>query len=307
MIGRNEGARLERCLASLSAHSNLIVYVDSGSTDGSVELAERMGARTAMLDMSQPFSAARARNRGFDLLQVIEPGIEYVQFIDGDCELVDGWLNQALAFLAAHPEVAAICGRRRERFPEASLYNQLADVEWNTPVGEAAACGGDSLMRASAFAVVGGFQPRLIAGEEPELCARLRRGGWKIWRIDADMTVHDAAMTRFGQWWRRGVRSGHGYAQVWSATGRQLYGRELKRALAWGGVLPVVVAAAAFVHPLAAAALASAYPLQIGRIALRTDIERPGRWAYAWFTMLAKFSELQGAIRYLARTSRDRA
>jgi glycosyltransferase involved in cell wall biosynthesis len=307
VIGRNEGARLKRCLESVRTYSSLIAYVDSGSTDGSVETAERLGARTARLDMSQPFSAARARNQGFELLQSVSPEIEYVQFIDGDCELAAGWLDKALDFLTAHPEVAAICGRRRERFPEASVYNQLADVEWDTPVGEAAACGGDSLMRAEAFASVGGFRSQLIAGEEPELCSRMRGQGWKIWRIDADMTIHDAAMTKFGQWWRRGVRSGHGYAQVWSATDRRLYGRELKRAFAWGGMLPIAIAAAAFIHPLVAAAIASAYPLQIGRIALRTDIERPSPWAYACFTMLAKFPELQGAIGYLARAKRDRA
>ena len=36
VIGRNEGARLERCLDSLQGTVACIVYADSGSEDGSV-------------------------------------------------------------------------------------------------------------------------------------------------------------------------------------------------------------------------------------------------------------------------------
>ena len=36
------------------------------------------------------------------------------------------------------------------------------------------------LVRVEAFEAVGGFRPELIAGEEPELCMRLREKGWKI-------------------------------------------------------------------------------------------------------------------------------
>ena len=50
---------------------------------------------------------------------------------------------------------------------------------------------------------VGGFNPAVIAGEEPELCVRLRQAGWKIHRLDAEMTLHDAAMTSWRQWWKR--------------------------------------------------------------------------------------------------------
>ena len=77
--------------------------------------------------------------------------------------------------------------------PEASVYNRLCDFEWDTPVGDAEACGGDFLARAAAFGSVGGFDERMIAGEEPELCYRLRRGGWRIHRADHAMTLHDAA------------------------------------------------------------------------------------------------------------------
>ncbi|HEY0302713.1 MAG TPA: glycosyltransferase [Rhizomicrobium sp.] len=303
-IGRNEGKRLVRCLKSLQGVVGAIVYVDSGSTDGSVAAARELGAEVVELDLTVPFTAARARNEGYAALNAKMPHVAFVQFVDGDCELAPGWIGEALAALAQAPQVAAVCGRRRERFPDASIYNRLADLEWDTPIGETAACGGDSLMRAVAFEAVGGFQARLMAGEEPELCARLRTASWTIQRIDAEMTLHDAATTRFGQWWMRAVRSGFGRAQVWSVTRgepNRLYGPELQRTLIWGAVVPVLIVIAAFVYPLAALAIAAVYPLRMVRIALRRGIGDRANWAYAWLMIISAFAELQGAARYFLR------
>src|SRR5262245_32426939 len=177
-IGRNEGERLRRCLTSLSGQGLTIVYVDSGSEDGSVELAQSMGADVVELDMSRPFTAARARNQGAERLREVDPRARFVQFIDGDCELAEGWLEKARRALEEHPRVAVVCGRLRERDPEISVYNRLADLEWDTPIGEAKACGGIAMIRLDAFEEAGGFNPAVIAGEEPELCLRLRRNGW---------------------------------------------------------------------------------------------------------------------------------
>lgn len=211
VIGRNEGARLLACLDALQGHVRRIIYVDSGSTDGSVDAARAAGATVIALDMTQPFTAARARNAGLDVLAVDAP--DFVQLLDGDCQMQPGWLSAALAAFAAHPLAVGVCGRRRERFPEASVYNALADREWNTPIGQARACGGDALIRFAAVRAVGGYNPALIAGEEPDLCLRLRAAGGQVWRIEAEMTLHDAAMTRFGQWWKRTVRAGHAFAE----------------------------------------------------------------------------------------------
>lgn len=212
-IGRNEGDRLIACLDSMVGRVGRIVYVDSGSQDGSVAEARARGVEVVELDTKIPFTAARARNAGLERLLELEPGLRFVQFVDGDCEVVDGWIDRARSELESRPELAVACGRRRERYPEASVYNRLADLEWDTPVGDAEACGGDALMRVEALRQVGGFDPTLIAGEEPDLCFRLRDQGWKVARIDAEMTRHDLAMTRFGQWWRRHVRAGHAYAE----------------------------------------------------------------------------------------------
>jgi GT2 family glycosyltransferase len=219
VIGRNEGERLRRCLAAVTRQLDHIVYVDSGSTDDSLALARAMGVTAIELDVDQPFTAARARNAGARALTQAHPDLAFVQFIDGDCELDPGWLAAAMAAMSQAPRIAVVCGRRRERQPDASVYNRLCDIEWNTPVGETDACGGDSLMRLSAFQQAGGFAPDLIAGEEPDLCHRLRQLGWKVWRIDAEMTLHDAGMTRPSQWWARAKRSGYATAEAWQRRG----------------------------------------------------------------------------------------
>ncbi len=251
-IGRNEGVRLGSCLRSALGKVALVVYVDSGSTDCSLELARSIGCDTVELDLSTPFTAARARNEGFARLLQLAPDIEFVQFVDGDCELVEGWLDRAQQELTAKPELAVVCGRRRERYPDATAYNRLCDMEWDTPIGEAKACGGDSMMRVSAFEQVGGFNPALIAGEEPELCVRLRQNGWKIERLDAEMTLHDAQMTGFDQWWKRSQRAGHAYAEgswLHGNTPERHWVKDTLRIWFWGFVLPVLALSAAwFTH-----------------------------------------------------------
>ena len=290
VIGRNEGARLVACLQSLTGQVRRIVYVDSGSSDGSVAAAKAVGVDVIALDMTQPFSAARARNAGLAVLD----SPEFVQMVDGDCVVDPGWLTAAVAAFALHPAALVVCGRRRERFPQASVYNRLIDVEWNTPVGQARACGGDALLRFRDVMSVGGYRPGLIAGEEPELCLRLRAAGGEVWRIDAEMTLHDAAIFRFGQWWRRTVRAGHAYG-----AGAALHGRgvdrhwvaETRRALIWGAVLPMLVVAAFAVHP-AGGLLILIYPVQIWRL------QRKGGLTWAFFTVLGKFAESWGVLGY---------
>ncbi len=303
-IGRNEGERLRRCLASVVGRAMHVVYVDSGSTDRSVALARELGCEVVELDMSRPFTAARARNAGLRRLRAMAPDLPYAQLVDGDCEIAAGWLEAARERLDAHRELAVVCGRRRERHPEASIYNRLCDVEWDTPAGETDACGGDAMMRIAALEEVSGFDEALIAGEEPELCVRLRKAGWKIERLDREMTLHDAAMTRFSQWWRRAKRAGHAYAE-----GRALHGapperhcvREARRALVWGALVPSVALGLALPTLGLSLALFSGYGVSAARVyrdARARGRPREDALPYAFFTTLGKLPELSGMIEY---------
>ncbi len=278
-IGRNEGERLKRCLQSAKLQADELVYVDSGSSDGSVEFARGLGVHVVALDPSVPFTAGRARNEGFARLTQVLPDVEFVQFVDGDCELDANWIALARSELTAAPQVAVVCGRRRERYPDASVYNRLCDIEWATPVGEAVACGGDFMVRRSAFEEVSGFQPDLIAGEEPDLCFRLRSKGHRVLRLDAEMTLHDAAMTEFSQWWKRNMRSGHATAEAWFRRGswaeRTLF-KEILSNVAWS--LPLAW---------------PAWPLLFFRVYQR----RPDV-AYAAFIVLGKLPHSHGQLKF---------
>lgn len=301
-IGRNEGERLRRCLLSVIAAAPATVYVDSGSLDGSDLMAAEMGAEVVCLDMARPFTAARARNEGLRRLLLRHPDVDFVQFVDGDCEIVPGWLNAALDFLKENPDIAVACGRRRERYPERSVYNRICDEEWDTPIGNALACGGDAMMRTIALQSVGGFLDHMIAGEEPELCVRLRLNGWRIQRLDREMTLHDANITRFSQWWKRTVRSGHAYAEgSWIHGGlpERFWVREARRAWFWGMGLPLAIALGVFLLGPLAALLGLLYLLQWVRLLLRN-----GSVYRSTLLILGKFAEVFGALKFHANRLR---
>lgn len=301
-IGRNEGGRLELSLRAAISQCPRVIYVDSSSMDGSPDRARELGAIVLELDDSLPHTAARGRNAGFEEARRRFPDCDFVQFIDGDCVLEPEWLEKAVHFLEGHPRAAVACGRRVEAYPEESLYNRMLDEEWNTPIGKTDYSGGDSLVRAAAFEQIDGFRPELKAGEEPEMTTRLRAAGWEIWRIDARMTIHDARMLRFSQWWKRSIRGGYGYAEVWSKTGhlpRRVFGPQLRRAFLWTLGVPLlgVAAAALLDEPLALLLIPGAYAAQLLRMAARRGLSKRALQS-ASMILLAKLPETIGALSY---------
>jgi GT2 family glycosyltransferase len=227
--------------------------------------------------------------------------VELVQFIDGDCEVVAGWLERAAEELRKDEKLAVVCGRRRERHPETTVYNRLCDIEWDTPVGDALACGGDAMIRAAAFREVGGYDPAVIAGEEPEMCVRLRERGWRIRRLNAEMTLHDAAMTRFGQWWKRNLRAGHAAAEGYAMHREPHAARRVRSNWAYGAALPLASLALAWPTRGVSLALLLAYPLLAWRVArLERQRGRAPRDArlYGTFVALGKVPQALGQARY---------
>lgn len=310
VIGRNEGERLVRCLASVRSAPKR-VYVDSGSTDGSVEHALSVGVSVVELEVPPNFTAARARNAGLTKLLTDNPGLEFVQTVDGDCEIHPDWVPAALAALRAEPALAAVYGRLRERYPERSVYNAICDDDWNVPIGEAPIVGGIALFRVSALRQVNFYDPAMIAGEEPDMAMRMRKSGWRLRRIDAEMGYHDVDITHFAQWWKRTRRTGHAYAELafrhpdarnpnWRRTAHSI--------MFWGGIVPL-----ALVGAVALALSASAYwwlmaglvllawPMHVGQIALRklragSNAKLAG--ASSALLMIGKISQLMGFAEY---------
>ncbi|WP_017317728.1 glycosyltransferase [Mastigocladopsis repens] len=279
--------------------------IASKSRQSFISIARSLGLHVVELDLSIPFTAARARNAGFEYLLQVQPNIEFVQFVDGDCRVVEGWLEHAVRELISQPDVVVVCGRRREELRANSIYNRLCDIEWDTPVGEAKACGGDAMMRVSALKQVGGFNPTLIAGEEPELCVRLRQEGGKILRINAEMTWHDAQITRFGQWWKRSLRAGHAYAE-----GSWLHGRSPERHWVkesrsiwfWGLLLPLLAVATAWLTScLSILFMLVAYAFlgyKVYKNTLQRGFQSGDAILYSLSCALGKFPQVQGQIQF---------
>jgi GT2 family glycosyltransferase len=313
VIGRNEGERLSPCIRSLIGHVEHIVYVDSASTDESVETASRLGIEVVSLDACRPLSAGRARNEGARALRAARPDLGLVFFIDGDCELVPGFLERAVETLASAGEIAVVCGRRRERRPDASVYNRLCEMEWAGPPGDVDSCGGDSVMRLSAFEDVGGFDPSLIAGEEPDLCLRLRRRGYRVHRLEGDMTLHDAAMTRFSEWWRRAERAGHAFTEgaiKHRHGGERYWLKEAMRPWVFGAMVPVSALVGLVPTFGLSAGILLAYPLSgiraYGSFKERGFNSRDAAIA-ASYCVLGRFPELLGSARFVGARIRGRA
>jgi glycosyltransferase involved in cell wall biosynthesis len=319
IIGRNEGQRLVRCIQSALPQTDAVIYVDSGSTDGSVEKARVLGAKVVELDRTIPFSASRARNSGFAALREIGE-FDCVQFVDGDCEILEGWIEAGSAFLIDNEKFAAVCGLLREREPNASIYNGICDVEWSVKTGESEACGGVAMYRVTALEAAGGFDPSVAAGEERELCGRLRAKGWKVMRLNAPMATHDAAMKKFRQWWKREIRAGYGGLDVATRfeNGNGNFTRQIRSARIWGMGFPAAVIVFAIIAGAigglriavpVAAALVCVWFLQVLRIAMKT--KRPGRTlkfslAYGFLLMLGKWAQLIGQFRYVLDRRRGR-
>ncbi|MEK7990908.1 MAG: glycosyltransferase [Thiotrichaceae bacterium] len=243
IIGRNEGVRLVRCIRSVQAMSNFnrddieIIYVDSDSTDDSPTQAKILGAKVLVVHPERP-AAAIGRNAGLQAAQA-----PYILFLDGDTILNPDFVSVALQQFEAHPKTAIVWGHRRELYPEKSLYQRVLDLDWVYPAGLSEFCGGDAVMRRDVLTEVNGYNPKLIAGEEPEMCQRIRAKGYEILHIDQAMTLHDLAITRWSQYWRRAVRAGHAYAEISNLlknTDTPLWQRDAKRNLIHSTVLLLV-------------------------------------------------------------------
>lgn len=307
VIGRNEGNRLIACLESVQRAGCPLVYVDSGSSDQSVPRAKELCGLVVELDHKRGFSAARARNEGFRALVGAYPALGLVQFVDGDCTLSPEWLDHACEAMDADSSRAVVIGRLLERRPDASIYNRLCALEWNSPDGDLSnfgMLGGIMLVRTAVFARLNGFNEEVIAGEDSEFGVRVAGAGFKITKIGVAMATHDADIHRFGQWWVRAVRGGHAIAQRFSLNGRGFArdcARERRSVLIWGVGLPLAICLLApFTY--GASLLLSAGYLVLGRRILRYRLaqgdSRSDAGLYARFVVLGKFAEAIGLLKF---------
>jgi len=315
VIGRNEGERLEPSLRSVEQAGLALVYVDSGSNDGSPSVARQLGVPVVELDPARPFSAARGRNEGLDEALRRWPNANFVLFLDGDCILDRGFPGAAIKAFEQDPRCAIVTGHLSERHPEASIYNRLCAIEWRSPPGQIQnmnALGGIMAARISAFRDVGGFNEQAIAGEEPDLGVRLGLAGYSIVKIDQPMATHDAQILHFGQWWRRAVRAGHALAHRYARHGRTPFRdgqREIRSVLFWGFLFPSLILVLIWPSRGLSLILLGGYALlgrRIYRYYLRTGVPPTDALLAARFIVYGKFAEFLGILRYCLNRLRGR-
>ncbi|MGR3715060.1 MAG: glycosyltransferase [Shimia sp.] len=309
VIGRNEGARLVACLKSLTDQDVEIVYVDSGSSDRSVAEARAAGALVVELERNAPFTAARARQAGFDALAQTGDLPEFLMFVDGDCIVVPGWIAAGVAALRDNPDLGLVTGWRAELYPERSVYNAMCDFEWRRPAGPITACGGDMMLRSAAFEDAGGYDATVIAAEDDEFCVRLAKAGWGLRRLPIEMTRHDAAMMRFGQWWQRAVRTGHGFAQVgWMHP--PYFRREQLRAVIYGALLPMLALIGLICSGVLFLGVAALYGMNYIRTTKGLIVDGLPSWEarrHARLLTLSKLPNMAGMILFHWRRLRGQA
>jgi GT2 family glycosyltransferase len=313
VIGRNEGARLQESLRSIQEVGLPLVYSDSASSDGSDRLAQSIGVLVVHLDPAAPLSAGRGRNEGLDEVLRQWPETAFVMFLDGDCILDASFPAKALEVFERDARCAIVTGHLTERFPERSIYNRLCSIEWRSPAGPMTnmnALGGIMAIRVAAFKEAGGFHLDAIAGEEPDLGARLMLLGYSITKIDAAMAVHDAEMLRFGQWWLRSVRSGHALAYRFSRHGRTELRdgqREILSDLFWGLALPAASIGFAWITNGWSLLLLGAYAVLFRRAFTnyrRRGVSKAEAWLVSRFIIYDKFAHVIGIAKFLLNKAR---
>lgn len=312
VIGRNEGERLARCFDSLKSQVGnstrsgkrvraISVYIDSGSSDNSVTIAQQHDIPVVHLSSVGGFTAAKARMAGVEWLRESGVDLRYVQFLDGDCSLDPDWIIAAINHLECAMQTGVVCGRLKELRPEHSVFNRLCDLEWDGPTGTVKACGGIAMMRWSVLEQTGGFRQDLIAGEEPELCVRIRTLGWRVERLPRLMGFHDANMTRPSQWWRRSMRGGFAAAQgMWlhGTAPERLGVDQTQSALLWGLLIPLAIALCVILWGGWGSLLLSVYPLQFARMVHRDRHGLSDSLVKSLFLMLGKFPAMMGAGKF---------
>jgi GT2 family glycosyltransferase len=315
IIGRNEGERLLASLQSVLHAGVPLIYADSGSGDGSVDLARRLGVQTIELDPSRPFSAARGRNEGLAEAVRTWPNVKYILFLDGDCTLDAEFPAAAAEKLEDDPKLAIVTGHLSERSPQSSIYNRMCAIEWRGspgPIENMNGLGGIMAVRVSAFQEVGGFNEQAISGEEADLGVRLRLRGYSVTKIDHPMAIHDAQMYSFRQWWTRAVRNGHSLAHRYASHGRTPF-RDglagLRSAVFWGFLLPLSVLLLIWPTRGFSLLLLGGYGLlgwRIYRHYVREGHGTSDAVLMARFLIYAKFAEFLGVVRYCVNRTRGR-
>ncbi|MEM7599897.1 MAG: polysaccharide biosynthesis/export family protein [Verrucomicrobiota bacterium] len=310
IIGLNASQTLADCIESVQrseydAGAIRIVYVDSGSSDQSCEIAEQLGAVALSVNREHP-SPGSGRNAGWR-----HGSAPLVQFLDSDTIVDKWWLQNAVNALGEG--VAAVRGNRIEAKPDASYYNWIADQEWNAEPGECADFGGDVLIRREYLETTGGYDDELVGGEDPDLSLRVRQQGGTIVQLDETMTIHDIDTYQLKPHFKRAIRTGYAFAAVsdrhQGLATADYWRKECKRvAVRGGGAVGIFLLGALsfliawwlpfLIVPVSIALLLFPRILRVGYFMADKSLDRKDATRYSWNCSLIVLPQLWGMLRY---------
>lgn len=299
VIGRNEGMRLVESLTAAKEFGCPIIYVDSRSSDGSVNRVNEMNINVLILDQDKPINASRARNEGYKYLLENNPDLEFIHFIDGDTVFDPMWNNIAIDILSINPSLAVICCVLKEKNRHCSIFARLLEIEWRLMTKCNGKCGGNATIRVSALLSVGGYDEDLIAGADPDLYRRISNKGFHLKVVNKELAEHDARMLKLSQWWTRGVKSGFGYSDI---INRYNFTGGMRSAIIWGGIIPFIFILSSVNYGFLGWVVLLLYPMQATRIYFSKEIsclDKGDKYFYCCNILLSKFPQLYGAFKYL--------
>jgi GT2 family glycosyltransferase len=180
---KDEARTIETCLTALRAQNpapSRIVVVDNGSTDGSIEIAERFADEVLVVP---GITISEMRNRGARALG----DVDVIAFVDADCEVNPHWTEAALAAL----ETADLAGWRSDAAPDAPwVAGRWAAVEARQQHGQSYVWSQHLAIRADVFDKLDGFDETLPTGEDVDLSQRVLATGGRIEFVPGMSAIH---------------------------------------------------------------------------------------------------------------------
>jgi glycosyltransferase involved in cell wall biosynthesis len=229
IIGKDEEQNLGACIRSVRAMEYPaerleIIYVDTGSSDRSVEIAR--GMQVIAVEEKSPFpSPGLARNRGMR-----EARHDIIHFIDGDMTIARDYLKEAVRLLDTG-DIVCVIGDVRERNSEKSFLARVLNYPWSSrEAGFVDAPGGGGTFKKVALQTVGGYNPLILKGQETELGYRIHERGYKIYKIEHLMAVHNYGIARLYDLLSRSYRMGASYGMIMTMPQSRSYADLTRRA-----------------------------------------------------------------------------
>ena len=187
----NEEHNIARTLSSIDAATRglpvEVIVADSLSTDRTVEIALRHGAKVVQLIDPTERCCGVGAQLGFQVARG-----EFVMILDGDMELVVGFIEQALDAFGCDSRLAGVGGQIVEMSVENRVFvNRLQHNRALTAIGDVDRLDMGGLYRAAALNGVGYFTHRgLHSCEELELGCRLKADNWRLARLATPSIRH---------------------------------------------------------------------------------------------------------------------